>query len=43
MNNRLQEKEQNLLALEQNIRLYNPKLKHKSGWAEVIVKYLQIL
>ncbi|HHD80224.1 MAG TPA: hypothetical protein ENK99_01250 [Campylobacterales bacterium] len=37
MNNRLQEKEQNLLALEQNIRLYNPKLKHKSGWAEVIV------
>ncbi|MCK4440497.1 MAG: exodeoxyribonuclease VII large subunit, partial [Sulfurovaceae bacterium] len=37
INNRFQEKEQNLVSLEQNIKLNNPKLKQKSGWAEVIL------
>ena len=31
-------KSQNLNALEQKIKLYNPKLKQKDGWGEVLFK-----
>jgi len=37
INSVVQQKENNLLALHKNIELYNPKLKHKEGWAEVIL------
>jgi len=32
----LQVKEQNLASLEQKMKLYDPKLKQKEGWAEVV-------
>ena len=34
----LQVKSQNLLSLEDKIKLYDPKLKSKDGWAEIVVK-----
>jgi exodeoxyribonuclease VII large subunit len=34
----LQVKTQNLNSLEQKMRLYDPKLKQKEGWAEVLVE-----
>jgi len=37
INSVVQQKENSLLALHKNIELYNPKLKHKEGWAEVIL------
>jgi len=37
INSIAQQKENNLLVLDKNIELYNPKLKHKEGWAEVIL------
>jgi len=37
INSIVQQKENSLLVLDKNIELYNPKLKHKEGWAEVIL------
>jgi len=37
INSVVQQKENSLLALYKNIELYNPKLKHKEGWAEVVL------
>jgi len=37
VNSIVQQKENSLSALHKNIELYNPKLKHKEGWAEVIL------
>jgi len=34
----LQVKTQNLKSLEQKMRLYDPKLKQKEGWAEILVE-----
>jgi exonuclease VII large subunit len=36
INKQIQKREQDLLLLEQKIELYNPKLKYKEGWAEII-------
>jgi len=33
----IQQREQNLLLLEEKINLYNPKLKNKDGWAEIVL------
>ncbi|RUM72371.1 MAG: exodeoxyribonuclease VII large subunit, partial [Sulfurovum sp.] len=35
----LQKKSQSLHTLEEQLKLYNPKLKSKEGWAEVLVEH----
>jgi len=37
INNTISQKEQNLLSIKEKLKLYNPKLKHKDGWAEVVL------